>query len=102
VALDRVQPGEHHRLQFLEAGKRLRVGRATSVMVSPIFASATFLMFATRKPTSPTPSSSTAIGFGEKTPRFSDLVVLALRHQPDLHAGLSTPSITRTTMTTPR
>ena len=28
VALDRIQPGEHHRLQLLEAGKRLGVGRA--------------------------------------------------------------------------
>ena len=26
VALDRVEPGEHHRLQFLEAGERLRGG----------------------------------------------------------------------------
>ena len=53
-------------------------------MVSPIFASATTLMLATTKPTSPTPSSSTGVAFGENTPSSSHLVVLLLRHQPDL------------------
>jgi len=37
-------------------------------MVSPIFASLIFLMFATRKPTSPTPSELASIGFGVKMP----------------------------------
>ena len=30
VALDRIEPGEHHRLQLLEAGKRLERGPARS------------------------------------------------------------------------
>ena len=59
VRLDRVEAGEHHRLDFLEAGQRLRSpGWSSSVIVSPILASATFLMLANRKPASPAVSSS--------------------------------------------
>jgi hypothetical protein len=55
----------------LKPGNGSVVGRFVSVIVSPIFASDTVLMFATTKPTSPTPSSSTGIAFGENTPRPS-------------------------------
>ena len=84
VALHRIEPGEHHRLQFLEAGKRLRGRPCVSVTVSPILASATTLMLATTKPTSPTPSSSTGVAFGENTPRLEHLEILLRRHQADL------------------
>ena len=52
-------------------GKGAAVGLVTSVIVSPILASATTLMLATTKPTSPTLSSSTGVAFGEKTPSAS-------------------------------
>ena len=71
----------------LKPGNGVRVGRAISVMVSPIFASATFLMLATMKPASPTPSDSTGTGFGVNAPSCSISIVLAGRHQADLHAG---------------
>ena len=58
-------------LLSLNPGNGSFVGRLASVMVSPIFASLTVLMPATMNPTSPTPSSSTAIGFGENTPTWS-------------------------------
>ena len=47
------------------------VARDASVTVSPMRASATFLMFAMTKPTSPTASCPTGSGFGEKTPTCS-------------------------------
>ena len=40
-------------------------------MVSPILVSATFLMLAIRKPTSPADSCSTSTGLGVSTPRVS-------------------------------
>ena len=47
--LDRVEPREHHRLGVAVAGRRARrSGGATSVMVSPILASATRLIEAVR------------------------------------------------------
>jgi hypothetical protein len=56
----------------LKPGNGSVVGRPLSVIVSPIFASLIFLMFATRKPTSPTPSSSSSSAFGVKPPTCSD------------------------------
>ena len=46
-------------------------GLASSVMVSPILVSATFLMLAMRKPTSPATSWSISTGLGVSTPRVS-------------------------------
>ena len=71
----------------LKPGNGSGVGRAASVIVSPICASLTVLMPAKMKPTSPTPSSSTGIGLGENDADLLDLVLLPLRHEPDLHAG---------------
>jgi len=56
----------------LNPGKGSSAGRPLSVIVSPIFASLIFLMFATRNPTSPTASSSTSTAFGVKMPTSSD------------------------------
>ncbi len=70
----------------LNPGNGVGVGRAASVIVSPTFASATFLMLATMKPTSPTPSASTGTRLRRERAELLDLVVLAGRHQPDLHA----------------
>jgi hypothetical protein len=75
VAFDRIEAGEHHRLQFLEAGNGSSVRRLVSVIVSPIFASLIFLTFATMKPTSPTPSSRPGLPSGEDAELFG-LVVL--------------------------
>jgi hypothetical protein len=58
------------------------------VTVSPIRASVTVLMPAKMNPTSPTPSSSTGVGLGEKTPTWSTSIVLPGGHQADLHPGL--------------
>src|SRR5271157_6083063 len=46
-------------------------GCASSVMVSPILVSATFLMVALRNPTSPAVNWSTSTGLGVKTPKVS-------------------------------
>ena len=87
AAFDRIEPGEDHRLADLEARETARrVGRAASVMVSPICASLTVLMPATMKPTSPTPSSLDRDRLGREHADLLDLVLLPLRHQPDLHA----------------
>ena len=45
-------------------------------MVSPTLASATFLMFATKKPTSPAESSASGTGLGVITPMLSTSNVL--------------------------
>ena len=55
-------------------------------MVSPICASLTVLMPAKMNPTSPTPSESTATGFGREHADLIDFVLLAPGHQADLHA----------------
>ena len=78
------------------------VGRATSVMVSPSFASDTRLMLATTKPTSPTPSSVTGMALGENTPRLSTSWSSPAAIRRIFIFGRITPSITRTTITTPR
>src|SRR4051812_23617629 len=48
----------------LKPGNGVVVGRAASVIVSPIFASATVLMLQMMKPASPTPSDSIGVDFG--------------------------------------
>jgi hypothetical protein len=44
AGLDRIQTGEHLRLDFLEAGQRLSARRSASVMVSPTLAAFSSLM----------------------------------------------------------
>ena len=71
-------------------------------MVSPILAWTMSLMFAEKNPTSPTPSDSTAFGFGVKMPSsaisYSRPVDMNLIFMP----RRSSPSIMRTRQTTPR
>ena len=52
----------------LKPGNASAAGLLVSVIVSPIFASLTVLMFATTNPTSPGPRSSIGSGLGENTP----------------------------------
>ena len=52
-------------------GRASAQGRATSVRVSPTLVSATFLMVATKKPTSPAESSASSTGLGVMTPMLS-------------------------------
>ena len=72
------------------------------MIVSPSFASATRLMPAVMKPTSPTPSSSSGVAFGVKAPTSSIRYSWPRAMKRTLIPFRSTPSITRTTMTTPR
>src|SRR5215470_5585606 len=66
--LDGVETGEDHGLGVAVAGHGRAVGWSTSVIVSPILASATRLMEAVRNPTWPALSSSTWRMSGAKTP----------------------------------
>ena len=86
----------------LNPGYACAAGRAASVTVSPIFASSTFLIPATMKPTSPAVSSSTTSGFGRNTPTCSTGNSCAVAIRRIFMPGRITPSIIRTTMTTPR
>ena len=87
VAFDRIEAGEHHRLELLEARETARApGAPVSVMVSPIFASLIFLMLATRKPTSPTRELVDHDRLRREDADLQRLVVLPFGHQPDLHA----------------
>jgi hypothetical protein len=86
----------------LKPGNGVSVGRAVSVIVSPIFASATFLMLAVRNPASPTPSDSTGIGFGVNTPSCSTSNSCPVCMRRILRPGFKLPSITRARITTPR
>ena len=77
-------------------------GLRSSVMVSPTLQSAMVLMPAMMKPTSPGPSSATSLGLGVKTPTLSrsyDAAAAIMRMRMPF---LSTPSLTRTRVTTPR
>ncbi len=83
--VDREQAAEHHRLRRLEAGQRRRgAARASSVMVSPTRVSATSLIAAVMKPTSPGPSSSTSVHLGAEHADAVDLVIGAGAHHADL------------------
>ncbi len=102
--VDREQAAEHHRLRRLEAGQRVG-GRAcwSSVMVSPTRVSATSLIAAVMKPISPGPSSSTSSIFGRE--HADALDARRWRRCPScgcVWPFLSTPSMTRTSTTTPR
>jgi hypothetical protein len=55
----------------LKPGRAEAVGRRSSVMVSPTRVSATSLIDAVRKPTSPGPSSAASCIFGRNTPMRS-------------------------------
>ena len=66
--VDREQAAEHHLLRRLEAGQGVGVPLRSSVMVSPTWVSATCLIWAVMKPTSPGPSLSTGTFLGVKTP----------------------------------
>ena len=71
-------------------------------MVSPICASLTVLMPAKTKPTSPTPSSSTACGLGEKVPTCSTWYSCPFAMKRIFIPARTAPSITRVRMMTPR
>ena len=86
----------------LKPGNAAAVGRAVSVIVSPICASLTVLMFAMTKPTSPTPSSSTTVGLGEKTPTCSISKSCPFAISRTFSFGRMTPSMTRMSTITPR
>ena len=89
-------------LLTLNPGKASAVGRATSVMVSPICASLTVLIAANTKPTSPTPSSVATVGFGENVPTCSTSNSCPFAISLIFMPGLMTPSSTRVRMMTPR
>jgi len=84
----------------LKPGNASAVGRALSVIVSPICASLTVLMFAMTKPTSPTPSASTTSGLGEKTPTCSTSKSCPFAIRRTFWCGRMTPSMTRMSTTT--
>ena len=71
VASTVIEAGENHGFDVFKSRQRLGAGRSSSVMVSPMRASATFLMLAMMNPTSPAASSSNATGLGVSTPRVS-------------------------------
>ena len=86
AAFDRVHAGEDHGLDFLEPGERLRRRpRRFGDGVADLRVG-DGLDAANTKPTSPTPSDSATVGFGRERADLLDLVLLALRHQLDLHA----------------
>ena len=90
-------------LSSLKPGNGVAAGRLVSVIVSPIFASPTFLMFATTKPTSPAAELVDRLRLGREHADLLGFVVLALGHQPDLRSLASACRRSRaTTMTTPR
>ncbi len=74
----------------------------SSVRVSPIATSDTFLIPAMTKPTSPAESESTGTGFGVKTPSCSTSCVPPLAMRRTFIPGSSLPSTTWTRTTTPR
>ena len=71
-------------------------------MVSPTLQSATVLMPAVMKPISPGPSSGTVTPLGVKTPTRSTVCVAPVAIMRIFIPAFSTPSFTRTSMTTPR
>ena len=87
--IDRVKPRENHRLYFLKAGKwSFHRAEPHSVIVSPICTSATVLIDAVRKPTSPGPSSFIGVGRGRFTPnRFNQILTSGIE-KLDLRALL--------------
>ena len=72
------------------------------MIVSPTRQSATVLMAAVIKPTSPGPNASTATPFGVKTPTRSIVWTAPVAIIRTFCPATSTPSLTRTKVTTPR
>ena len=89
-------------LLTLNPGKGSAVGRAASVIVSPICASVTVLIAANTNPTSPTPSSVATVGLGENVPTCSTSYSCPLAMSLIFMPGRRTPSSTRVRMMTPR
>ena len=81
---------------------RAGAGRRSSVMVSPIWQSATSLMPAVMKPTSPGPSAGSFSCLGVKTPTWSTSWAAPVDIMRTFIPALSTPFFTRTRMMTPR
>ncbi len=96
------RPAKTIGLLTLKPGNASDVGRDASVMVSPICASLTVLMPAKMKPTSPTPSASTATALGENTPTWSTSYSCPFAISWIFMPARITPSSTRVRMITPR
>ncbi len=86
----------------LKPGKGSDVGRATSVMVSPTLASRTSFTLATTMPTSPAMSWPTGLEKGVKTPSSCTSSSFLFDQSWIFCRGVSVPSKTRTSITTPR
>ena len=89
-------------LMSSKPGSASAQGLSTSVMVSPTLVSATFLMVATKKPTSPAESSASATGFGVITPMLSTSKVLPFDMTLIFMPLRSVPLMTRASTMTPR
>ena len=86
MALDRVQSGEDHRLQLLESGERLRrLARGFGDRVADLRV-ANLLDVRDEKADFPDPELFGDIRLWREHPHLLRVVVLALGHQPDLHA----------------
>ena len=101
VGFDRIQPGEHLRLDLLEARQGRAAWRSARVIVSPTLAACNSLMPEMTKPTSPARKASRATDFGVNTPTCSHRCCAPVAMRWILSFGRSTPSTTRTSMTTP-
>ncbi len=86
----------------LKPGNGASVGRASSVTVSPTFASASSLTFATSTPTSPAISFGIGVENGENTPSSWTSNVFLFDQSWIFCFSASVPSSTRTSITTPR
>ncbi len=86
----------------LKPGSIAVVWRLSSVMVSPTRVSATSLIEPVKKPTSPGPSASISAIFGRNTPIRSTPWTASAPIMRMVMPFLSTPSMTRTSTTTPR
>ena len=93
--IDRVEAGEDHRLDVFETGQRLDGGPSSSVMVSPILASATFLMLAIDEADFAGGEFVDFDGLGREHAEGFHFVHLPVRPQPDLLSLAQRPSMTR-------
>ena len=86
VALDGIQPGEHHRLQFFEAGKRRhRLARRFGDGVADLGV-ADLLDVGDQEADFPDPELVNRHRLRREDAQLLDVVVLPLRHEPDAHA----------------
>ena len=102
MRVHRVQAGKHHALDVFKARQRLGAGSSTEVIVSPTLVSATFLMVATKKPTSPAESSASSTGFGVITPMLSTSNILPFDMTLIFSPLRSLPFTMRASTITPR